>query len=148
MARKREQPSCWVFRYGAHLKGATAADQEFISKLKDGVTYEISIKEAKNEKAFRKMWSMFRLIAENQEFYADAEAMSVGLRVELRYLDPEVTLLNGGVIVQARHFSDFSAKELSEFIDKALVFVSEHLIVGLDVEALKREREIVAPEDL
>lgn len=148
MARKREQPSCWVkLEYGT-LRPVTAADQEFLSKLKDGATYEIVIKEARDEKAFRKMWSMFRLIAENQEFYADADAMSVGLRVELGYIDPEVTLLNGGVIVQPRHFSDFSAKELSEFIDNALVFVSQHVIPGLDIEALKREREIIAPEDL
>ena len=139
---RRDRPGTFVVVTPRGYEPSSPIDWEVHARFKPGALLDAGLKEARNEKLFRKMWKLFGLIVDATGEWHSAEAMSIDLRLRLGFVD-SITLYGGGLHLERRHFEDFSKDDLDRFYEAACAWIWQHLEIDADslLDEDRRERE-------
>jgi hypothetical protein len=116
-------------------------DAEVFSQLKQGADVSVEVKQARNNRLNAKYWAILGRVVDNSD-WPSTRALNKALLVEAKHID-HVRLMDGSLLVEPRSLSDLEGPEFDEFYEWAIGYICEHVIPGLDREALEKERRWV-----
>ena len=128
------------------LHGFTAADESSLDamrKFKMGETYRANVVKPRNLKAHRKYWALVNLVYQNAEGYASAELVHAHLKLLAGRCSPVVSKATGEtfLVPESISFSAMDEAEFQEFWARCIKAVCEHIIPGIEVDAVQYEIE-------
>lgn len=121
------------------LKAADEATARVLAGIKMGDTVAVEIKRPRNLRMHRLFWSLMQLVAENQEHYANAEEVAAAFKVATGHCDYVQTPRGLVGIPKSISFAKMDQDAFRAFFDRALDYMVEHVIPGLDRKNLERE---------
>jgi hypothetical protein len=130
------------------LHGFAAADeatQDAMRSYKIGDTYRASVVKPRNLKAHRRYWALVNMVYQNTEGYASAELVHAHLKLLAGRCSPVVSKTTGETFLVPESIS-FNAMDEAEFQDfwaRCIKAVCEHIIPGIEVDAVQYEIERV-----
>lgn len=128
------------------LHGFTAADegsQDAMRKFKMGETYRANVVKPRNLRNHRRYWALVNLVYQNTEGYASAELVHAHLKLLAGRCSPVVSKATGEtfLVPESISFSAMDEAEFQEFWARCIKAVCEHIIPGIEVDAVQYEIE-------
>lgn len=136
MARRaKDKPVTMLRVVRGGYEPASAYDQEVHDRFPIGAEVEAVISQAKSNLQLRLYWGFLAEVAENQERFGTARALSNTLLCDLGYVESFTSLMGGGVHVHPMSLAEMDAPDFKAFCDKAFAVIREEF--GMEVEAYK-----------
>ena len=126
-------------KHAGALKAADEASAEALAGIKMGEVVSCQIKRPRNLAHHRLFWALMQKVAENQSHYADAEQVCAAFKIATGHCDYVQTSHGMVGIPKSISFSKMSQEEFRAFFNKALDYLTTHVIPGLDSKTLERE---------
>jgi len=142
-----ERPPIRCQRRGFFLIPVAPMDSDALARFPSGKDLSVRVTQARSVPQHRLYWSMLTLVADNLDQPINAEALHEWIKDKLDYVDL-VRQRNGTTVRVTRSiaFDKMQQPEFREFFDKAVTMLIEHIIPGLDSEALEREARAMLGE--
>lgn len=120
------------------LVPVSAWDAEQIDRYPMGSVVEVELHLPQSSKQARKLRWIVGLVASNTDEYANGDALMTALKYRLKHVR-SVTLMGGGMNLEARSLDDFDGPGLNQFFEQCMEVISTEVIPGLDTKKLARE---------
>jgi hypothetical protein len=136
-----ERPAILVMRRGEFLLPHAPVDGERIRDFPAGKALKITVTQPRRSNPqLRLYWSMLGLVCENLDQDISPETLHDWLKLRLGIVN-NVRQRNGTVIAVPKSiaFDKMEHGEFTAYFDKVKALLGEHLIPGLNSEALERE---------
>ncbi|HYE38258.1 hypothetical protein [Methylocaldum sp.] len=136
-----------MVRRGSFLAPVAPLDSDQLSKLPVGKPLAVRVTRARSVPQLRLYWSMLGLVAENLDQPITDDDLHEWVKGKLGYAAP-VKQRNGEVVNVTRSiaFDKMDQQSFQAFFDKAKALLVEHIIPGLESEALEREARAMLGE--
>ena len=123
------------------LKPGSEQAASALNKIKLGDLVLVEMKRPRNLHHHRKFWALAHEVANNQEHYPDAEAVVAAIKVATGHCTWVQTPKGMVGIPKSIAFHKMDQTQFEEFYDKAVGFICETIIPGLDSNALRQRIE-------
>lgn len=117
---------------------------QYLAKIKQGETFLVEIKRARNPRQHRLYWALCGLVADNSDAYSDAEQVSFVFKIATGHTMP-VQGHDGKVYWQPRSiaFHAMPQDEFQRFLDRCIDIVATRLLPKVTSEELRAELESI-----
>lgn len=126
-------------KHAGALKAADDASAETLAGIKMGEVVSCELKRPRNLQMLRLFWALMQKVAENQTHYADAEQVCAAFKIATGHCDYVQTSHGMVGVPKSISFAKMDQTEFREFFNKALDYLTAHVIPGLDRAQLERE---------
>lgn len=128
------------------LHGFAAADeatQDAMRSYKIGDTYRASVVKPRNLRNHRRYWALVNLVYQNADGYASAELVHAHLKLLAGRCSPVVSKTTGEtfLVPESISFSAMDEAEFQDFWGRCIKAVCEHILPGINVDAVAYEVE-------
>jgi hypothetical protein len=116
---------------------------QYLSKIKQGDTFEVEIKRLRNGKHHRLFWKLCSVVADNSDRYGDAEQVAMAFKIATGHVVPFIHPLTGAVYWTPKSiaFDKMDQTEFSVFFDKCVDVVMRKFIKDTTDPELRAELE-------
>jgi hypothetical protein len=124
------------------LRPVDDAGAEALTKLKNGATLSVEVKQPRNGKHHRLYWALVGVVFQNQERYPDVETLHSALKIAAG-IRTEIELPTGvkGYIPGSIAFHKMDQLDFSAFYDRVCDLIAKHFLPGVTSAELKAEVE-------
>jgi hypothetical protein len=135
-----------AFLMQKHLGRLQAVDdvgQQYLSKIRQGETFLVEIKRARNPRQHRLYWALCGIVADNSDKYQDAEQVSMALKIATGHVIPHINPADGRTywIPKSIAFHAMPQDEFAPFFDKCIAIVASRFLPGVTDAELRAELE-------
>ena len=123
------------------LEPADRQSEETISGLPLHKILKAEIRQPRNVQHHRKLFALLGLVLVNQEYFKTTDALLYALKMRLGYVVPVQIKGLVGYMPESISFSKMDQLEFNEFYSKAVDFIIEDVIPGMDRQDLINEVE-------
>ncbi len=128
------------------LSGFSAADEstaEAIRSYKLGETYRATVVKPRNLKNHRRWWALCNLIYQNTDQYKSVDQVHDHLKILAGHCTQIVSKSTGEVylVADSISFGSLDEAQFQEVFGRAVKAVSEHILPGIEVDAVQYEIE-------
>ena len=143
MARRPSDKPAMIMRVErGGLVPAAAYDAEVLERFTLGSEVEVVVSQKKSNDQLRLYWGFLTEIADNQESFGSARALSNTLLCDLGYVESFTSLMGGGAHVHPMSLAEMDAPDFNQFVEKAFAVIREEF--GMDVEDYKARQRAKA----
>lgn len=121
------------------LAPADDAAQAALAKIKFGAEVQVEIKRPRNIQFHRKFFAMLNLVYENQEHYPSVDALLTVCKIATGHSEAIKTKFGIVYLPKSISFAKMTAHEFDEFYGRAVSWVIEEVIPGLERSQLDSE---------
>jgi hypothetical protein len=116
---------------------------QYLSKIKQGDTFEVEIKRLRNGKHHRLFWKLCSVVADNSDRYGDAEQVAMAFKIATGHVVPFIHPLTGQTYWTPKSiaFDKMDQTEFSVFFDKCIAIVASRFLPGVTDAELRAELE-------
>lgn len=127
---------------GESFQPASEHDLELVQHLKKGARVRLDVTEFRSLPRNAFYWVVLRLVVENTEYFATAEALHKTLLVGCGVVEPVISL-DGEILMTpaSTAFDKMGEGDFKAYFDRAMQIIQERIIPGIDLKLLIREAD-------
>lgn len=136
-----------MHRRGSFLAPLAPMDSDALAKLPSGKALKVKVTRARSVPQHRLYFSMLNLVCENLDSPIQPKALHEWVKLRCG-VSADIPLKNGKVdiVPGSISFEEMDQTEFQAFFDKAKELIIEHIIPGLNSDALEREARAMLGE--
>ena len=128
-------------RVGLRLQPTDRASEEIIGGLPKDKVVKAVLTQPRNYKHHKKFFALLGIVLDNQEYFNDTDELLFAVKVKLGYVK-EIKLKHGTHLMPTSiAFNKMDQAKFNIFYDKAVTFIINEVIPGMDREDLLAEVE-------
>lgn len=126
-----------------HLNALHPADEEateYLKKIKPGQAISCEVKKPRNYENHKRLFSLLKLVVENQERFKTVDQLKEAIKFELGYTET-IQTFDGRFIVKAKSINFASMDEIKfrDFFSRSIDVILKYVLPGTDREELINE---------